>query len=165
MERRSLATLMFAAVSAVTLVACAEQSPVGPGATPGGAAGPSLAARGVAGSYELSFLMSGSELVLKAHVQEAISGAFAQGGTATFQICVLKGGPTLQMVPLPSAECGGGGSGKWARLARMPVNTSGDAFVNFGIAPTTATAGFRFLYSGLRGGIASGVSAPVDFVP
>jgi hypothetical protein len=47
----------------------------------------------------------------------------------------------------------------------MTVNASGDAFVDFGIAPSIATVGFRFLYSGERGGIASGVSAPLDFVP
>lgn len=162
MKRRSLAALMFAAVSAVTLVACTEQSPV---TAPDGVERPSLAARGVAGSYELTFLISGPDLLLKAHVQEAISGASAQGGAVTFQMCSRKGGPTLQMVPLPSAECASGGSGSWVRLARIPVDASGDALVNFGIAPAFTTVGFRFLYAGRHGGVASGASAPVDFVP
>jgi hypothetical protein len=164
MPRRSLAGRCFAVLVALVSVACSNESPIAP-ATPDGGASPGLAVRGVAGSYQLSFLMSGSELVLKAHVQEAISGAPAQGGTATFQICSRKGGPTLQMAPLPSVECRSGGSGSWVRLARMPVNASGDAFVNFGVAPAFTTVGFRFLYDGLRGGIASGESAPVDFVP
>jgi hypothetical protein len=119
----------------------------------------------VAGSYAFSFFLSGPELILKAHVEEQASGEPAQGGAVTFQVCVLKGGSTLQMVPLPSAQCVKGGSGSWARLLRMEVDASGDAFMNFGIAPRTATVGFRFQYSGQRSGIASGVSAPVDFVP
>jgi len=122
-------------------------------------------AASVAGSYVLSLLMSGPELVLEAHIQAKGTGIPADGGTATFQVCLLKGGPTLQMVPLPSAECVKGGSGTWTRLARIPVNASGYAAMNFGIAPRIATVGFRFEYSGLRGGVASGVSLPVDFVP
>jgi hypothetical protein len=119
----------------------------------------------VAGSYMITLLMSGPELVLEAHIAALLSGVPADGGTATFQVCLLKGGPTLQMVPLPSAECVKGGSGTWTRLARIPVNASGYAAMTFGIAPRIATVGFRFVYSGLRGGVASGVSLPVDFVP
>ena len=165
MPRLNRAVRSFAILSALASVACSEQSPVAPGTAPNGAGGPSLAARGVAGSYVLTFVTSGSELVLKAHVQEAISGEPAQSGTATFQVCLLKGGPTLQMTPLPSAECASGGSGSWVRLGRVPVNASGDALLNFGVAPAFTTVGFRFLYAGVRGGVASGVIAPVDFVP
>jgi hypothetical protein len=161
---RDFAGRSLAVVVALACAACSGESPVAPGIT---SAVPfsSAKAQAVPGSYELSFFFSGPELILKAHVADAVSGAPAQGGTVTFQYCSLKGGPTLQMKPLPSAECESGGSGTWVRLARMTVNASGDAFVDFGIAPSIATVGFRFVYSGERGGIASGVSAPLDFVP
>jgi hypothetical protein len=162
---RDLAGLRVAVVVALACVACSDKSPIAPGITSAAVPSSSAKAQAVPGSYELSLFLSGPELILKAHVADAVSGAPAQGGTVTFQYCSLKGGPTLQMKPLPSAECESGGSGTWVRLAKMTVNPSGDAFVDFGIAPSIATVGFRFLYSGQQGGIASGVSAPVDFVP
>ena len=119
----------------------------------------------VPGSYVLSLLLVGPELVLRAHIPELASGVAADGGTATFQVCLRKGGSTLQRVPLPSAQCEKGGPGNWIRQIRVPVNASGDAAMSFGIAPRVATVGFRFEYSGVRGGVASGVSLPVDFVP
>ena len=163
---RDFAGRSVAVVVALLCAACSGESPVAPGITSDAVPYSSAKAQAaVPGSYELSFFFSGPELILKAHVADAVSGAPASGGTVTFQYCSLKGGPTLQMKPLPSAECESGGSGTWARLARITVNASGDAFVDFGIAPSIATVGFRFLYSGERGGIASGVSAPLDFVP
>ena len=165
MPYRDLTGRSLAVAVALACAACSIESPVAPGIAPAAVSLSSAKAQAVPGSYELSFFFSGPELILKAHVADAVSGAPAQGGTATFQYCSLKGGPTLQMRPLPGVECESGGSGSWVRLAKITVNASGDAFLDFGIAPAIATVGFRFLYSGERGGIASGVSAPLDFVP
>jgi len=165
MQCRDFAGSSLTVVVALACAACSGESPVAPGITSATVPFSSAKAQAVPGSYELSFFFSGPELILKAHVADAVSGAPAQGGTVTFQYCSLKGGPTLQMRPLPSVECESGGSGTWVRLARIAVSASGDAFVDFGIAPSIATVGFRFLYAGERGGIASGVSAPLDFVP
>ncbi len=172
MPRHKLARFSFAVIAAVAFVACSDQSPVAPGATPDGIRDLSLLAQGVQGSYELELFLSGSELILKAHVSELVSGEPAQGGRVIFQVCLLKGGPTLQMVPLPSSECDSGGSGNWVHLAGLQIDAgtcpglgSGFACLNFGIAPSTATVGFRFRYIGQGSGIANGVSDPQDFVP
>ena len=162
---RIAATARIVALSSVALGCNADRVVDPANATVTVSAVAARASGSVPGSYVLSLLMSGPELVLEAHIAALLSGVPADGGTATFQVCLLKGGPTLQMVPLPSAECVRGGSGTWTRLARIPVNASGYAAMNFGIAPRIATVGFRFEYSGLRGGVASGVSLPVDFVP
>lgn len=168
MVPRNRASLALSALAAFALVACSDQSPVAPRASPDGVQDVSTLARAVAGSYELSFFATAPELILQAHV--FTESGDAQGGRVTFQICLLRGGPTLQMVPLPSSECESGGSGTWVHLATVEMGTcpslgSGYACIDFGVAPSTATVGFRFRYVGQGGGIANGVSAPLDFVP
>ena len=168
MPRRKFACLIVAVLGAGAFVACSDQSPVAPGATPDGVGDLSLLAQPVEGSYELELFLSRGELILQAHVF-TVSGD-AQGGRVAFQICLLKGGPTLQMVPLPSSECDSGGSGNWVNLGTIEMGTcpglgSGYACIDFGTAPSTATVGFRFRYLGQGSGIANGVSDPKDFVP
>lgn len=165
MSTRTIARLGLA-VTAAASVACASDSLVAPDANPDGAPQLDVVALSVAGSYQLTLtLTTFGELILRSHVQEAASGAPAQSGAVTFQVCVRKGGHTLQMVPLASAECERGGSGTWGTLLRQTVDASGNAAMNFGIAPQFTIVGFRFKYSSQGGDIASGVSAPVDFVP
>ena len=165
MSQRNPTGRRLAIAVILSCVACAGESPTAPERARDPEPHLRAQVQAVPGSYELSFFFSGPELILKAHVADAVTGAPAQGGTATFEYCSRKGGKSLQMQPLPSAECASGGSGSWARLARITVNTAGDAFLDFGIAPAIATVGFRFLYSGERDGIAKGMSAPLDFVP
>jgi hypothetical protein len=165
-----LAALGFA-LGMVAIIACSEQSPAGPQHTPDNdAQGLTLLSQPVDGSYELDLFLSGSELILRAFVTELTSGEPAQGGRVAFQICLDRGGPTLQMVPLPSSECGAGGSGNWVNLGGLELETcpglgAGYACLSFGTAPSSATVGFRFRYIGQGSGIANGVSDPEDFVP
>jgi hypothetical protein len=139
----------------------------------------SLAAQPVPGSYELSFLNSAlepvsslpvctqsacEELILKAHIEDG-SGVPAQRGVATFQYCSLKGLPPNDITradEAPSAACETG-AGTWANLAGLKVNESGDAYLDFGVVLIPRTVGFRFRYIGQGGGVANGVSAPMDF--
>jgi hypothetical protein len=158
--------LLLALLAAAVLAACSDQSPVAPDKIPDGAIQVGTLTRGVGGLYVLTFFRTSPELVLQAHVEELSTGLPAQGGTAVFQICVRKGGPTLQMVPVPSAECAGGGSGTWVRLGAVPIDpTTGNALIDFGIAPQFTTVGFRFRYDPQGTGILAGVSLPLDFVP
>ena len=175
MVRHNRRILTAVIVGAVSLSACSDQSPVTAPATIDLSADLGKVVS-VPGSYELSFWNNGQpvstlptggpELVLKAHVQQGVSGAPAQGGSVTFQYCSLKSGPSNDITradELPSSECESGGTGSWARLRTVDVNTSGDALMGFGFVTIPRTIGFRFRYSGRRSGIADGVSAPRDF--
>ena len=174
MSRRTLTGLGFAVVAAMAAAACSAESPTA--ATADGDVPLGAKASAVAGSYQLSFVTSGlqpvtslpvssAELALKAHVAEAATGLPAQGGTVTFEYCSLKGGPPNDITRADEAplEACASGDASWARLGSVTVNTSGDAYLNFGIVQIPRTVGFRFRYSGQRSGIASGVSAPANF--
>ena len=159
-------SLPFVLITCATLAACVDHSPVAPDTIPDAVMQVRTVARGVDGIYVLTFYRTSPELVLQAHVEEQSTGILAQGGTAVFQICLQKGGPTLQMVPLPSAECASGGAGTWVRLGSIPVDpATGNALLDFGIAPQVTTVGFRFRYDAKGSGILNGVSLPLDFVP
>jgi hypothetical protein len=83
-----------------------------------------------------------------------------------FQYCSLKGLPPNDIEradEAPSAACANG-SATWANLpASVPVNASGDAYLDFGVVLIPRTVGFRFRYFGQGSGIANDPSAPEDF--
>ena len=115
-----------------------------------------------AGIYDLTFLVDGSELFLRAHI-ESVSGD-APDGVVVFQYCSYRGVPPNDITQFaPSSACADG-SGRWRNLnARIDVDANGDAFVTFGIVEGLSIIGFRYSYS--RGSvIASGVSDPEDWV-
>src|SRR6266511_4036672 len=153
MPRRKLACLILAVLVAGAFVACSDQSPVAPGATPDGVGDPSLLSQPVLGSYDISFFTSEigglvpvtslsvctpsacQELILGAHVEDAAGNA-AQGGAVIFQYCSLKGLPPNDIEradEAPSAACASG-LGTWANLgSAVPVIASGDAYLDFGV--------------------------------
>lgn len=171
-NRTTIASVMFAVVA---LTACSE-SPVDPVRSANTDAS-QLAARQTAapGVYELSFLnnslqpvttltVGGPELILKAHVADAL-GNPAQRGTVEFQYCSLKGGPPNDINradETSSADCLTN-SASWARLAAFSVDVNGNVLINFGYVTIPRTIGFRFKYSSQGSGIASGLSVPQDF--
>ena len=174
MARRNLAGLFAVIVAAIGIVACSDQSPVAPSASPRPPAEVAVLARAVSGSYQLSFFDNGlqpvasltvfQELILGAHVADG-SGAPAQGGSVTFQYCSYKGGPANDINrpdEAPSAACATR-EASWANLTSVAVDGSGNAYMNFGFVSIPRTVGFRFKFTGQRSGIASGVSAPSDF--
>ena len=174
MARRNLAGLFAVIVAAIGIVACSDQSPVAPSASPRPPAEVAVLARAVSGSYQLSFFDNGlqpvasltvfQELILGAHVADG-SGAPAQGGSVTFQYCSYKGGPANDITrpdEAPSAACATR-EASWANLTSVAVDGSGNAYMNFGFVSIPRTVGFRFKFTGQRSGIASGVSAPSDF--
>ena len=175
MQRRIFARFVVVGFAAASS-ACSAESPVVPDFTPD-VGGLSASAKAAQGSYELSFYKSGpnglepvstlsvlsEELILGAHVEDS-AGFPAQKGNVTFQYCSLKGLPPNDITradEAPSSECANG-SAKWASLVTVPVNTSGDAYMNFGLVRIPRTVGFRFQYKG-NGSIGSGTSAPADF--
>jgi len=138
-------------------------------------------ARGVLGTYELSFLRHnsqpildstlfvGEELVLKAHVEDSFQSP-ALRGSVTFQVCSRRGGKSLfRMDPAPSHECDVEGTGSWISLITMKLSAEtcpgaepGNACVNFGLISSPRTIGFRFRYTEQGSGIASAISQPKD---
>jgi len=83
----------------------------------------------------------------------------------TFQYCSLKGGPPNDINrpdEAPSAACATR-EASWANLTSVPVDGSGNAYMNFGFASIPRTVGFRIRYSGQRSGVSNGTSAPLDF--
>lgn len=176
MARPNLAGLA-AFIGAVALVACSDQTPVTPGLGSSAPTDARAVAGAATGSYQLSFFKSVAgvlepvssltiyeELILGAHVADG-SGAPAQGGSVTFQYCSLKGGPSNDINrpdEAPSSECATRAA-SWANLVSVPVNASGDAYMDFGFVIIPRTVGFRFRYSGQGSGISNGTSAPADF--
>jgi hypothetical protein len=161
-------------VGAVALVACSDQTPVASTIGPDAPAGVRVIGGAAIGSFQLSFFTHGlepvssltvfQELILGAHVMDA-SGAPAQGGSVTFQYCSLKGGPPNDINradEAPSAACATRDA-SWANLIGVPVDASGNAYMNFGLVQIPRTVGFRFKYTGQGSGIANGTSAPSDF--
>jgi hypothetical protein len=59
MPRRKLAYLIVAVLVAGGFVACSDQSPVAPGATPDGVGNASLLSQPAPGSYDISFFTAG----------------------------------------------------------------------------------------------------------
>ena len=115
-----------------------------------------------AGIYDLTFLVSGSELFLRAHT-ESVSGD-APDGVVVFQYCSYIGVPPNDITQYaPSSACADG-SGRWRNVrARIEVDANGDAFVTFGTVQGLSVIGFRYSYS--HGSvIASGISDPEDWV-
>jgi hypothetical protein len=166
MSHPQIRRLPFGLIAVAALAACTEHSPTTPDAAPDAPSQALTLAAGVHGAYVLTFFQVSPELILQAHVEQLATSQPAQGGTAVFQICLDRGGPTLQMVPLPSAECAGGGSGTWVRLGSVGIDpATGNARIDFGIAPQFTTVGFRFRYNAQGSGILNGVSLPLDFVP
>jgi len=148
---------LAAAVAGVS-VACADTSPVASSDPP------SFLSQPVPGSYDLDFLWNGLELVLLAHVEDA-EGAPATGGAVTFQYCSYKGLPPndiTQPDEAPSSACADG-SGTWATLARVPVDASGNAGLNFGAVTVVNVIGFRYRYIGQGSGIANSTIEPEDW--
>lgn len=182
MPRRNLARLIVAVLAAGAFVACSDQSPVAPGATPDGVGDLSLLSQPVPGTLELSFFKNGpsglepvsslpvcivgsvcEELILGAHVEA--SGVPPQRGAVIFQYCSFKGLPPNDIEradEAPMAACESG-SATWANLPpSVPVNASGDAYRDFGLVRIPRTVGFRFRYLGQGSGIANGVSTPPE---
>ena len=175
MRGRSYA-LVIAAVAGALLVACSGESPVAPNETVEmQAALARQTSTSTSGIYQLSFFTNGlvpvttlvvgsGELILGAHITDA-AGTPVQSGSVTFQYCSLKGLPSNDINradEAPSSECASGAA-SWARLTTVPVNASGDAYMDFGIVQMPRTVGFRFLYRSSGGRVARGASAPQDF--
>lgn len=171
MLRRMPTTLALIGAVAFMVTACSEQHPLSPSSPPGDP----LLAKAAAGSYVLAFLKNGqevsslpvgfgSEVALRAHIEDA-AGVAAQSGGVTFQYCSLKGRPPNDITradEAPSSACADG-SGTWANLMTITVDPSGNAYMSFGIVQIPRTVGFRFKYAGRGSGIANGVSEPADF--
>ena len=158
--------LILAIVSAAALAACAEQSPFAPGTAADLAEGAGVLAQPVVGSYELDFSSSGSELILTAHVEDS-QGNPAQEGFVVFQYCSYKGlppGDPSQPDEAPSSACEDG-SATWATLAaRIPVDASGDASLDFGVVSIVEVIGFRYRYVGQGSGIANWTTEGEDWI-
>jgi hypothetical protein len=101
------------------------------------------------------------DLVLKAHIADSL-GKPAHRGLVIFQYCSLKGLPPNDITrpdEAPKEACENG-SATWANLGAFKVNTSGDAFFDFGIVLIPRTVGFRFRYQGQGSRIPNGISDP-----
>jgi len=170
MPRRTLARLLSAAVAGLAagaFAACSDQSPVGPhGPAPGAVQKVSVLAQPVSGEGDISFIPNSigerNEVILVAQV--TAEGNPAQGGQVLFQFCASRGSlefgfPTI---PLPSAECEPGGSGRWFRIGTVPV-VAGEASVTFCCISSGSTIGFRFVYTGQGSGIGNFTSLPEDY--
>lgn len=174
LARRAL--IAIAGGAAAAIMACAGDSPLSPERL---ASPPSALSRQSSlsdGIYQLSFYTSGlvpvttlvagsgTELILGAVVTDA-AGAPAQGGTATFQYCSLKGVPPNDITradEAPSSACATGDA-SWTRLITVAVDAGGHAYMDFGTVMLPRTIGFRFAYTRKGGTVSSGVSAPADF--
>ena len=160
-------------ITGAVLVGCARESSVAPSAA-SAAPGDQNARPAPAspGTYDLSFLhqgvpvqtlVVGQRVLLRATVSNADGPATA--GTVTFQYC-SRPGPTRDITRVdeaPSAECDAG-SAKWATLQSVEVNPLGVAFGGMDGAPQIPRSiGFRFLFRGKNGTVASGASPHLDF--
>jgi hypothetical protein len=185
MSHRVLAVFIIG-VLGLASSGCSGQSPLEPSASPAGAASPDVvAAQAVLGSYELSFhvfrggilepvsnlAVRSEELILMAQVEDS-AGVPAQAGAATFEYCSFKGLPPDDITrpdEAPKEACDAG-LARWARLTTVKLDAgtcpgfgAGSACMNFGIVQIPRTVGFRFRYTGQGSGIASGVSAEINF--
>jgi hypothetical protein len=178
MLRRDLSTFTVTVI-VFALVACSGRSPVEPGTSPGQSPpGQSPPGQIVSGSYQLAFFKNGpsglesvsslpfgQELILRAHVEDS-SGLPAKAGTVIFEYCSLNGFPKDDITQIDEApiEACANGSATWTPLVTIGVNGSGEALMNFGFVRVTPVIGFRFRYLDQGSGIASGTSAPANFM-
>lgn len=152
MSRSSIASLIMVLASS----ACVEQSPMSPQSrdiTPGAV----LLGQAVPGSYELEFFNNSlqvvtslpifEELVLRAHVEDA-AGVAVTSGSAVFEYC-SKPGPKNKISHAdeqPLSACANGDA-SWVQLTRVSLNSSGNAFMNFGFVrirePLVSGSGIR----------------------
>ena len=179
-----LALALFVAVS---VAACATESPVAPNS--GTAAATDLSARraqALPGMYDLSFnVFSGAgylevsslpvrskELILKAYVTDS-QGQPAPKGTVTFEYCSFKGGPPNDIDRADEApkEACEQGLASWSRLTsvsvtagRCPYVGTGYACMNFGTVVIPREIGFRIRYEPQGSGIPAGMSGPENFL-
>ena len=161
MSRSRFRTFIVGALAPFTMVACADESPVAPHATPTDVRYATIPARATEGTlYQLSVYATtgGTGAVLDAYVLDA-SGAPATSGTAVFSYCSFRGNPA------PSETCLTGG-GRWARYGSAGIircwselGTRTDGLHQS--QPSGSTIGFSFRYSSQGSGIAS---APGDNV-
>lgn len=167
-----IGTFVALVISGLAATGCSAQSPAEPAAAAAAADQRARPAPASPGTYDLSFLhqgvpvqtlVVGERVLLKATVSDADGPATR--GTVTFQYC-SRPGPTQDITRVdeaPSAECDAG-SAKWATLQSVEVNQFGVAFGGMGGAPQIPRSiGFRFLFRGKNGGVASGESAHLDF--
>jgi hypothetical protein len=169
MLRGTLSTLTVAVIG-FAVVACSGSS--------GSAVEPNTPAPPVSGSYRLTFLKSsaggfepvsslpfGQELNLRAHVDDR-SGRPVTTGTIIFEYCSLNGYPKNDIAQIDEApiEACADGRASWTPMVTTMVNGLGEATMNFGFVQVTPVIGFRFRYVNQGGGIASGESAPADFM-
>ena len=172
MKRLNRSRILLA-MAIVALSACAGESPVSPSSDLAAALSRQNTL-GTAGVYQIGFYTTGlvpvttlvagsAELILGAHVTDA-AGAPAQGGSVTFQYCSRNGRPNdiSNADEAPTSDCLSGAA-SWARLTSVPVDASGNAYMDFGLVMIPRTVGFRFTYSAKGGSVASGTSAPADF--
>src|SRR5215207_5435837 len=154
-------TLILGALAPLMLVACADQSLVGPLATPQDGQYANIQARAAEGTlYQLSVYATtfGTGAILDAYVLDAF-GAPATSGSVVFYYCSFHGNPA------PSETCLTGG-GRWSRYGSSGIigagAKQGHALLTFTESqPSGTTIGFRFKFSGQGSGIAS---APSDNV-
>ena len=162
MSRSRFRTFIVGALAPFTMVACADESPVAPHATPTDVGYATIPARATEGTlYQLSVYATtgGTGAVLDAYVLDA-SGAPATSGTAVFSYCSFRGNPA------PSGDLSHGWGTVRARYGSAGII---DAGPNLGHAlmgftesqPSGTTIGFSFRYSSQGSGIAS---APGDNV-
>ena len=180
--------LILAVVATASIVACSGESPVTPAPASAAAAADQSArpSQGVPGVYELTFNtyrnriytvvsslpVSSEEMILKAYVTDS-AGQPATAGSITFEYCSYKTGPANDInrpdeAPLEACQQG---TASWARLSsasvtdgRCPFLGDGYACVNFGIVRIPREVGFRMRYNSKGSGIASGGTAPENFV-
>ena len=184
MSHHDVLRALTVAASAVLFTGCAD-SPARPTAASDAVTGSNaLSARSSPGSYELSFhvevgdelvevqslAVSGEELILKAHVEDA-AGTPAQTGTVVFEYCSFKGrrNDITQPDEAPKEACELG-LAAWTRLGGVSVDAqscagpgSGNACLTFGVVQIPRTVGFRFHFSAQRSSIAKGMSEAKDF--
>lgn len=108
------------------------------------------------------------EMILVAHVEDT-NGNPAQGGTVNFEYCSYKGRPPNDIDRADEApkEACDAGIATWDRLGRVSIGTCpglpGSGCLVFGIVQNPRDVGFRFKYSGRRGGVDSGMSGAANF--
>jgi hypothetical protein len=165
MPHSHLASFIFAVLTPCAFSACSDQSPAAPDATPDGVQYATTLAQPVLGSYTLTFFFDAFNIItLQAHVTDDL-GNPAQSGVVIFQYCSYKGFPRYDVTRIdeaPISACADG-SAKWVTLATVPVNASGDAFVEVGPVNIVDVIGFRFRYVGQGSGIANYTINPVNW--
>jgi hypothetical protein len=177
MQFPHLGSFIVAVLPGLAFVACSDRSPVSPDLAPA-SGGPTLAVS-APGTYDLEFYritatglekvtslpVLSDELILGALIKDA-NGVPAHGGSVTFQYCSFKGLPPNDINRADEAplQACADGTAKWAFLGTVPVDATGNAFLDFGIVRIPRTVGFRCKFSGKGTPISSGNCLPEDFL-